>query len=406
MEFSLLYPKGVKPENHPLSAEAVNDLSVEYICEKLSGETYEQNIIRNIMINIERRPEVIRYRRDVFDDIFHFPKLRERIKELLDELAYLKELEKSVKDNTAEPIWQLINRLHELDVYVSCISGIYQSLSEHDIHSEGLLELKEFVGSVYNQNGFEYLHDDIKELVGEIGQVKSLSIGVNLDSRLRPVEVGIVSINNEPFTRPGLLSKFLDFSSKKNEISSGAGFHGMTKIHMAGKVAGDDPLMRNLSRTMTEMLGSTVRQLKNKLSKYTNVSGYGLTKMIPEFIFYIRWSDYLEKVRALSIPLCKPEISDSDKREMHTTGVYNFKLAIQNVSGTKFEIIRNDFEFTPEHGIYIMTGRIVAVKRLGHRQSVWCSFLVSADCMCRLKRVLSVLWTVSIHIFPQTKTRR
>lgn len=86
MEFSLLYPKGVKPENHPLSAEAVNDLSVEYICEKLSGETYEQNIIRNIMINIERRPEVIRYRRDVFDDIFHFPKLRERIKELLDEL--------------------------------------------------------------------------------------------------------------------------------------------------------------------------------------------------------------------------------------------------------------------------------------------------------------------------------
>lgn len=355
-DLSLLYPENVRPSGIKLSEEACNDLSVQYICEELTGEPAEQTIIRNIMIYIEKDPAVIRYRRDVFDDIYHYPELRERIKSLLDELAYLKELEKSVKDATASPIWRLVNRLQELDIYVNCIEGIYQSLTEHDIHSEGLKKLRDFVKSVYNESGFEHLHADIKELVDEIGQVKSISLGVNLDSRLMPCEVGIVSINDEKFTKPGVLGRFLNFTSQKDEISHGAGFHGMSRIHTVGNVSGEAPLMRDLSRVVTEMLGSTVRQLKGKLNRYTNISGYSLTKMIPEFVFYIRWADYIEKVRALGIPMCKPEIIDGDTRELHCKGIYNFKLAVQNVKGKELEIIRNDFEFTEDHGIYIMTG--------------------------------------------------
>ncbi len=355
-EFSLLYPQGIKPDYQTLGDEAINDLSVEFLCERLSEVVYEQNVIKNIMIKVEKNPEVIKYRRDIFDDIIHFPKLREHINELLQELDFLKELEKSLKDGTAAPIWQLINRLHELDVYVNCISGINQSLSEHDIKSEGLKQLKDYVSSVYQESGFEYLKEDIKGLVDDVSQVKSVSVGVNLDSLMRPVEVGIVSINDTPFTRPSLLNKFLGFTATKNEITHGAGFDGMAKIHSVGQTAGDSPLMSTLSRVMTEMLGTTVKRLKNTLSKYTNVSGYSLTKLIPEFIFYTRWADYIEKVQALGIPMCKPEITETVNREMYAKGLYNFKLAIQNVDGKNLEIIRNDLEFNEEHRIYIMTG--------------------------------------------------
>lgn len=355
-EFSLLYPQGVKPSYKTLGEEAINDLSVEFICEKLSGEVYEQNIIKNIMIKMENDPEIIRYRRDIFDDIIHFPKLRERIKELLEELAFLKDLEKSLKDATAAPIWQLINRLHELDIYINCISGINESLTEHDIQSDGLRKLKAYVSSVYDESGFEHLKEDIKGLVSEVGQIKSVSVGVNLDNLMRPVEVGIVSINDTPFSKPGLLNKFLEFASGENGITHGTGFDGMTKIHTVGKVGGDDPLMSNLSRVMTEMLGLTVKRLKNTLSKYTNISGYGLTKLIPEFIFYIRWADYIDKVQALGIPMCKPEITENRNREMHAKEIYNFKLAIQRVDGKDLEIICNDIDFDESHRIYIMTG--------------------------------------------------
>ena len=73
------------------------------------------------------------------------------------------------------------------------------------------------------------------------------------------------------------------------------------------------------------MLGLTVKRLKGKLSKYTNVSGYGLTKLIPEFLFYIRWADYINKMQELGITVCKPEISDNKNRDMHVKGLYNFR---------------------------------------------------------------------------------
>ena len=355
-EFSLLYPQGVTPDCKTLSDEAINDLSLELICEKLADDTFEHNIIKNIMIKIERNPAVIKYRTDIFDDIIHFPKLRERIKELLEQLAFLKEMERSLKDTAAAPIWQLVNRLNELEIYINCISGINDALSQNNIKSDGLKLLKDYVSSVYEESGFEYLKEDIKGLVNEVREIKSVSVGVNLDNLMRPVEVGIVSINTEPFTKTPLLSRFLDFATKENQLEQGASFHGMTKFHTVGKIAGEDPFTSNLTKVMTEMLGLTVKRLKSKLSKYTNVSGYNLTKLIPEFLFYIRWADYIGKMQELHIQFCKPVIIPREKREMHAKGLYNFKLAMQKVEGKKIDIIANDIDFDADHRIYIMTG--------------------------------------------------
>ena len=355
-DFSLLYPQGVTPDCKTLSDEAINDLSLELICEKLADDTFEHNIIKNIMIKIERNPAVIKYRTDIFDDIIHFPKLRERIKELLEQLAFLKEMERSLKDTAAAPIWQLVNRLNELEIYINCISGINDALSQNNIKSDGLKLLKDYVSSVYEESGFEYLKEDIKGLVNEVREIKSVSVGVNLDNLMRPVEVGIVSINTEPFTKTPLLSRFLDFATKENQLEQGASFHGMTKFHTVGKIAGEDPFTSNLTKVMTEMLGLTVKRLKSKLSKYTNVSGYSLTKLIPEFLFYIRWADYIGKMQELHIQFCKPVILPREQREMHAKGLYNFKLAMQKVEGKKIDIIANDIDFDAEHRIYIMTG--------------------------------------------------
>ena len=354
--FSLLYPAGKEPSYQTLNDEACNDLSLEYICDALTESEYEQNIIKRMMMKIESDPEVIRYRCDIFDDILKFPSLRNKIKELLEQLDYLKDLERSAKDNTAAPVWQLINRLQELDAYVNCITGINESLTENPINSVGLKKMKEYVSSVYNESGFEHLNEDIKSMMGDIGQIRSVSLGVNLDSHMRPVEVGIVSLNDEKFVRPGVLQQFLDFASKKSEIHGGASFDGMTKIHTVGKAAGEDPLMNNLSRVVSEMLGSTVKQLKNKLSRYVNISGYSLTKLIPEFIFYVRWAEFCSKIMDKGIPMSKPEILEGEKREMSAKDLYNLKLAIQILQDKKIDIICNDFEFNKEHGIYIMTG--------------------------------------------------
>lgn len=76
------------------------------------------------MVNLSSDEKVIKYRSDIFDDLLHFPALRDNIKALLDELEYLRSISKFAKDSDASSIWQLVNRLKEIDVYIKCITDI------------------------------------------------------------------------------------------------------------------------------------------------------------------------------------------------------------------------------------------------------------------------------------------
>lgn len=355
-----MYPAGKKPAFRKINDEACNDLSLEYIIDYITENDREKKLITGMMRELEYDPEVISYRCDIFEDIIKFPSLREKIKDMLDQLEYLKSFEKPYKDDSAAAVWQLVNRLQELDAYVSCIEGINQALSDCPVKSRGLVQMKEYVSSVYNENGFSVLREDINALLTETSKIQSITLGVNLDSALRPVEVGILSINPEKFDHSGILDNFLGFCSKFIDIIGASGIGGagggMTKIHSSGSSAEEDPLMKNLTRTVSDMLGTTIRQLKTKLSRYVNVSGYRLTKFIPEMLFYIRWSEFCTRIMELGLPMTRPEILEPESRELSAKGIYNIKLAIRKLEGKGTEIVRNDFEFTKDHGIYIMTG--------------------------------------------------
>ena len=140
-----MFPQGADRNYKLLTDEAVNDLSIDFITGALTDQKTEQELIKSAMIKITDDPEVIRYRCDVFDDFLRFPKLRDAMIELTLKLADLRDLERFQKDQEASHLWSLINRIREIDDYVSCIRMIKDTLSGLDIHSEGLLSLKKMV---------------------------------------------------------------------------------------------------------------------------------------------------------------------------------------------------------------------------------------------------------------------
>ena len=312
-EFNLLYPQGTAPGFQKISETACNDLSLEYILSHVAKNEYEKNLIKRMMTGLESCPEVIRYRSDIFDDFINFPSFKDKIRDSLDRLDYLKTLGRSFNDDSVAPIWQLINRLQELDVYIGCIEEIYSALKEIDVRSDGLKQLKDYVASVYNDSGFEYLKADIKELITETSQIQSITLGVNLDETLRPVEVGIVSINKKRFDHSNAFDNFIGFLSQLGSLLDGksnGNFNGMSKIRSSGATGADNPLMQNLSREVSDMLSANVKHLKSKLSQYVNISGYSLTRLIPDFMFYIRWAEFCEQVIKSGLPMTKPQILD------------------------------------------------------------------------------------------------
>ncbi len=353
--FSLLYPEGKAPSFRTLPNETCNDLSLDKILDYITENDSEKKIMKNMMMRIESDPDVIRYRCDVFEDIFRFPDLRDKMKDMLEQLDFLKNIGKTFKDDSVAPIWQLINRLKELEAYADCITGIQQALKKCSVRSAGLKKLEKYVLSVCESSGFEQLKTDIQSLLTETSRIQSITLGVNLDEMLCPVEVGILSINEDKFDHSGILDNFLGFCAKLSElinINSGS----MTKIHTSGSTAEEDPLMKNLSRAVTDMLGATVKHMKTKLARYVNISAYSLTKFIPELLFYIRWADFCNRVMRAGLPMSRPEILHNNSCTVYSEDMYNIKLAMGILSGKNTDVVTNNFEFTKEHGVYIMTG--------------------------------------------------
>ena len=383
--FSLFKPKNIDATYRTLNKEAINDLSVDFICSALTKDPYELNVIKELLINITDNQEVIKYRCDIFEDFLNYPTLRENLTALLLKLKDLREIERFQKDGESSSLWQLINRLRELEGYADCITAIKETLEQIDIKSEGLIELREMVRAIYSDNGFTELKADINEMFSKIRDIKSITLGVNLDSLLRPKTVGVISINDKAFSDSGLLKRFMNFASNQSEINHGTDVSVFTHFHPANPstasiglgtavvgaqkelshfensgLTGADPMSDALKRVVTDILKRTVNNLKGTLNKYVGNSGYTFITLMPEITFYIRFAELIDKIREKGFTLSKAQVLPAEKRLTEAQGLYNIKLAIKAVTDDKDikaeDIVTNRFEFNNDARIYILTG--------------------------------------------------
>lgn len=378
-EFSLLYPNNKRVMTSYLSNEAVNDLSINYICDALTEDSFEKNSIKNILTEITCDEETIKYRRDIFDDFLNYKELRNNLTNMLSMLAELRDLERFQKDTDASSIWQLINRLREIDGYIDCISKMKDCLNSTPIKSKGLLSLKKVVKDIHESGGFDLLKEDIDATFEKARSLRSITIGVNLDDMLRPYSAGVLALNDKEFSSGGLLKKFMSFAANQDELNHGTDFTGLRSFHSAQSSAseivfgnfqtgpnrdahiettatGGDKLSDSLKKVVTDILKKIVKDIKSVLQKYINVSGYSLVKLMPEIIFYIRWAELIEKIKDKGLPICKAEIINSQERKLKADGIYNLKLAIKAVKGEDINIVTNEINFDDNGRIYILTG--------------------------------------------------
>ncbi|MBQ3265825.1 MAG: hypothetical protein IJH07_08640 [Ruminococcus sp.] len=382
MKFSLMTPKGADLSYQTLTDEAVDDLSIDFILDALTENHLERPHLRSMLTKVPMDPGAISYRHDIFEDFLRFPELREAMSELVLKLSDLRDLERFQMDKDASALWSLINRLREIDDYMSCINMIRDILTRLDVTSSGMKELREIVTNIALESGFDALKADIDETMKKAQRVKSVTIGVNLDKLLRPEYAGIVSLNDTKFGDPGLMSRFKGFTDSKDDLRHGANlgagqrFHSSTPYNArnsggtgvmmqaaaaqnhieTSNVTGKDPLSDAMRKQVTEIMKKTVNDIKSTIKKYVNINGYSLISLMPEILFYNRWAELTEKLKATGMPLCKPEIIDPEERRCTFKDVYNLKLAINKANGEEINIIANDFEFSNERRIYILTG--------------------------------------------------
>ncbi|MBQ6442224.1 MAG: DNA mismatch repair protein [Lachnospiraceae bacterium] len=377
-KMSLLYPGEKPPVYRELPALTAHDLSLDLLAETLSDEKTETAVIYHYLTHLCEDEAVARYRNEIFEDILQFPEIREKMQEVLQKIDFLRQFGSFQKITDASGVWDLVHRMGEMEEYILSVEAIYETLSKTPIRSEGLSHLRDYTKSLYEESGFSALKKDITELKKDTSQIKSVTLGVNLNDRFEPNSVGIVSVNSKYYTKSSVISHFNDFlsgsdkqsftydPSRSEQFDASAQAPDflpgipLTSLAMLGREDRGNDVIRSMDRAMAHMIGKIVRKLKSVISRHVNVSTGVITGMIPEFMYYIRFAEYIEKMKEAGFSFCTPKTYPSEERMLQTEGLYNLKLAneirLHPGDRTAKDVIGNTLDFSKEHRIYILTG--------------------------------------------------
>lgn len=373
---SLRYPPDVPYRPKRLPQEASNDLAVDFICAEVAKQNAEQGMIKKMLTEIVSDQRTAEYRCGVFEDIYRFPKLCEKVQGLLEKIDFLRTYGSFKREHEeAASLWELIHRLNEVGDYIICIEELYDCLSKEELHSEGWQLLRDYVREIYEDGGFTYLKKDIEKLKKETEKIKSVTLGVNLNDRYEVNGVGIISINSKSFSKTGILSNFCDFLNRGDEIqdsievkqnaaikmlreeSNMAKKRAIKEIISVGpKEEASSGMMHALDKIVSSMLSATTKKLKRILSEHVEDSSYVIASLLPELLFYARFADYIKKQQAQGFLFCRPHVLDEKERAMQAKGFYNIRLIPAFLERGSEEIVRNDLDFDAEHRIYLLTG--------------------------------------------------
>lgn len=387
-KLSILFPRQDEVTYREIPEESWHDLGMDALTEKVAAQPQEEPLLRRVMMSLTADPAVAAFRSDVFDDILRHPEIRERLMKLLDKVKMFYDygvVNRHEGDETG--IWDLMHRLEEYHDYILTVEAIRECLSDKDLVSEGLTTLRDTVEQIYQEKGFAALRKDVEEMRVAASEIRSLTVGINLNDRFEAISMGLVSVNAKPFVKSGILKNFLASVSPRDEIRKEADWSGSYNYYPAntevgllqsvGQFVGSSVILRNplaamsLSRipaadgtanvprqmdSAASMLTSRIaRKLRDTLGQYLNVSVKEIADLIPELVFYTRWAEYIEKKQKAGWKFCKPQarLNRQGAACMKAAGLYNLKL----IATEKPEnVVPNDLVFDPEKRVYVLTG--------------------------------------------------
>jgi DNA mismatch repair ATPase MutS len=196
-------------------------------------------------------------------------------------------------------------------------------------------------------------------MIAAIRNISSITIGVNLDDSLRPVEATLLAVNKKRFTGPtsSLLSMFFN---KDTSLEGIAPLHSIPpKSSLPDGYGLENPMLHPLFRDLAQILKQISRPVAAALQRYLRMNIYGLDKLKVELAFYVGAAKLIQKLRISDLPMCRPELAPMEERVCELESSYNLNLALRMLttqSNLSQTMITNDVTFGPEGRIFVLTG--------------------------------------------------
>ena len=292
---------------------------------------------------------VIAHRMEVFGDMLRFPAIADTLNRLIPVLSDIMELRRLEADSGNTESY--LESITEIELYISSLSILNEGLTPliPSLKSSAFRTLAERIAELVNSDYYAELNAKLSELTTRVRDIKSVTIGVNLDAQLRPSSAGVLSINAESFRSGDVIEKILRLNFKDDEYTCIANLVPFNKKQSENQKTA---LALAFNSAINEVYKQSLRSWKRIVQSYVLENTDFLLNLMPEIEFLVKGTHLLRRLNEKGLPLCRPEIPE-DKNVFRAYDIYNPCVAVK----VDDEIIGNDLEFDAENAmIYVLTG--------------------------------------------------
>ena len=295
--------------------------------------------------------EVISYRQRTLNDLMAIPELKEtlaKIHPILDDMMELRRLNSEAQT----PADAYLYGITEIELYVSCIRELEEGLSgvKDRIKSPAFLELCDFVSSITKSEYYSDLNKKLEALTSRVHEIKSITIGVNLDREFRPTSAGVISVNSEEFKSGKVLDKILRLSFKNDAFTCIANLSPFGRGQSENK---QEALVGAFNTAIEDIFRGSVKGWRNIVGEYVIDNTDFLLRLLPEIEFISRAAELITRLSAHEgCDVTVPKAAPVEKKCFSAKGLYNPRVAL----AIDDEIVTNDLSFDDKARIYVLTG--------------------------------------------------
>ncbi len=346
---SLLYPNEDSQNFHSFR-DNLPDIS-EDVCDEL-GLTELFNLKNSTLSDFFTEDiDVIKYRQSTIEDILNIPEIKDTLAEvhpILDDIQQLRRLDMESSNSGDSYLYSIT----EIELYVSCIDMLRRGFEpiKDKIKSPAFKTLSSFIIELASSEYYAELNKKLSALASRVHEVKSVTIGVNLDRELRPCSAGVISVNSEQFKSGKTLDKILRLSFKNDAMTC------IAELSPLGKGQSDnkkEALVAAFHTAIEDVFKSSIKGWRSIVGEYVLDNTDFLLKLLPEIEFVSKASELIRKLEAH--PGCTvvvPDVKPKKCKEFSALGLFNPRVAL----AIDDEIVTNDFIFDDNARIYVLTG--------------------------------------------------
>lgn len=334
------------------------DINAEMLLEGMEIRNENKGYIKMRMMDMVLDEKIIKYRQDILKDFMKHPEIERAFDQtLLPLILRLREMKKANiahDDNLRKIAW----RIEMLKMYMQCVDILHDLICApgSTFGSQGMNEFKKMLDELYGGDSYKELKRLLPDLYDKLQTMKGVTIGINLDNELRPVEAVLLSIEEKPFRQRGLVTSLLGMRKNDENYFGIGSFYSILRENKANSL--DIGIMRDLEAVM----GDTFKHLGETLTRFEWIETAFLFELLPEVYYYIGGCRLASKLQKSGLPICFPEPAPKDERIFQVKDMYDASFALRIMSDIGLKdlenvVVCNDAEMSDRAGrIFILTG--------------------------------------------------